>query len=1431
MDPGLGNAQAVQNDFDDAVNEYIRQTGDDIRAKKPLSKEEMRREMAKISTGSADHSLRMALDFLMKVGELAIGTASNAWPPAALCFQALQSLVDAKDHYQRYFSVKSVRGSLDQILTVLQDVSKYLEGTNLGAQIDDELHDLLRQRLAYFLRMCAIYTTVQKNSKRARGIVKNLYMTVAGRDGGITETLDTLRSLEDREKKYLARDTWTITRAFWDLQAKDTFQQRKLHAIMAGLGLSEKDPVWNSSLERHIKLRQNFLGNSGAWLLDSKRFSDWMKPETTKHVFLLQAEPGNGKTYLCSEVVAELERRRKERRGESNPSCRSVTAYFYFEEGRKSSASRGKEERETPIRDAFAAILWQLANLDPVYQNFVHSECTNSQSKPATGIELWDKFVTTFSNRARNEGRRIFYIVLDGISINHSKSSELIGILKRATQLRGKHIEARFFLSGTEHALENIGQTLNESTDVIKVSDHITADIHAFIGSRMKELFNKGSKEETEILKKLEEKLRQDYSGGYQQAESALDDIKNAIGSMSELQRILDREPGINLEWHIKRLTSILSKEEIEEVNDIVICIALLTVWPSLKQLETFLKLREGLDHDQVKSIEFSGLQERLQERYSQLFHLEDDEDQIVKSKDTMDFFLERERSLKDGAARLAGLQSGNDRTTQNQLHESEIATVEKIINSVCGDEVFKRFHFDDFFKKLRDPRNSLSATIQFNSTEGHIEIIYRTLKAACDEARERYRSLHEYAAMDLMDHLGHVTPPQLATTSPTKTKSIMDNLVAFFKDKDVIRAWLNPFSIQRIPFHARLGDFDSIDNALLLLNEPSLMPKDLSKSSGTPGKEIDTPTEGEQGSDVVEDSSTSLKYTKAGLLKTPTEVLATMWLLEETHDVRDVFCCFGAFCTAFFPESGKSFYRDIYLDNDAETVSTLEKYAARVLNVTDIDQHLKDHPTSLWNLRVAETYLACGHAEEAITRCKAGDPTSWQIIWCTARAHRHQGEVNQAIKVLDQNCDKIKDPTWRKAHASAWSSMVSQLLYWYDYAGKTEKAITFSRILWNIYKNDLEVQKLALQRVDPASKNIEALRSFLKAYDAPVDLFHHCADDSRFHDNVLLALQNDFGGINKHYLDAIDALKKTDMKINGTRTTERLAWLRFYYGMALFHLDRRREAQIVWEDNTSEIRENLQSEPGEQQSLVQIYARNTEKLAECYIQMMKKSEIGTNQAYAFAFKIDGSMGGDYPSSAQSHRLTFALARIYSFSGIDFLARESLKGEVRSAFQILTDDVDENDWEGYWRLCQVFVALSDHDNARVAWSLITQETLYEAEFCRGDCKRLWSDWGEKDLHICMDCADVRLSSCCLRKLQDGLLEKRICGKDHSFMSFEKLDTARAKKFVEKGVVPGSDRQILDWQNEVRRLFGLEERTDGTADPSRLRKFARRLVPW
>lgn len=77
----MGDVDEFQKAFDDAVKEYTKRTGVKIEHSNNETIESMRKEMARIDTGSTDRSVRQAartgLDLLLKTGELVVGGVSS----------------------------------------------------------------------------------------------------------------------------------------------------------------------------------------------------------------------------------------------------------------------------------------------------------------------------------------------------------------------------------------------------------------------------------------------------------------------------------------------------------------------------------------------------------------------------------------------------------------------------------------------------------------------------------------------------------------------------------------------------------------------------------------------------------------------------------------------------------------------------------------------------------------------------------------------------------------------------------------------------------------------------------------------------------------------------------------------------------------------------------------------------------------------------------------------------------------------------------------------------------------------------------------------------------------------------------------------------------------------------------------------------------
>lgn len=485
-------------------------------------------------------------------------------------------------------------------------------------------------------------------------------------------------------------------------------------------------------------------------------------------------------------------------------------------------------------------------------------------------------------------------------------------------------------------------------------------------------------------------------------------------------------------------------------------------------------------------------------------------------------------------------------------------------------------------------------------------------------------------------------------------------------------------------------------------------------------------------------------------------------------------------------------------LPNEPEGIEKVEQWAIDVLRIK---------PSPLHHTRVAETFREYGHSTKSVERCEKLRVTGqdWRARWCLAQAHESQGNYKQALTVLKENLEKeVYSPEFKKAHTAVWSDMVKKLFSLYDRTSSTDDATALSRNLWSKHTNDLQAKEIALERFKSSQieRDLQTYRNFLGSFETSVELFHHSAKSPEFHDRVFIALKQDLGGLNKVYLDSIKFSQNPDERV----------YLRFYYGRALLHQHRLIEAVLRWEENIEDILDRLYHADSRDSSTVQIYLKTAENLTEAYIQMLKNPRCGFSSAEELVSRAENVVEPAYVSVTVPYKLRVLLSRVYQLAERLGNAKENICGYVLDSLALLSDDTVDNDWEGYWRLCQVFVALGDEDNARAAWSLVTREGLYEDLVCQGDCGSAWKDLLDKTIYVCRDCADVHFDVECRNTLLGGQLGKPICGEDHCFMELPSLDTKAAEERIRKGTVKvgSAEKNILAWLADIRRQYNPKE---------------------
>jgi hypothetical protein len=82
----------------------------------------------------------------------------------------------------------------------------------------------------------------------------------------------------------------------------------------------------------------------------------------------------------------------------------------------------------------------------------------------------------------------------------------------------------------------------------------------------------------------------------------------------------------------------------------------------------------------------------------------------------------------------------------------------------------------------------------------------------------------------------------------------------------------------------------------------------------------------------------------------------------------------------------------------------------------------------------------------------------------------------------------------------------------------------------------------------------------------------------------------------------------------------------------------------------------------------------------------------------------------------------------------------------------------------------------------------------------GQCGHTWTF--ADDIYVCRDCLDVQFEEGCLKKLREGTLERKICGKGHSFLHVPKWDDV---EWSDVKIPEG----VKQWLNEIRKEWDFE----------------------
>ncbi|OJD32322.1 neutral amino acid permease protein [Diplodia corticola] len=1443
MDEDAGAAN-VKRALGIAIEKYNKVTGEDIKLDNKMTVAEMTADMKKIDSGRLEGQrteiFKNTMETLVSLGSVAAEAASMVFPSATLCYQVLRPIIDTAETYRKYYRTEVLFETLNSLAAILKRVTVYLDGARRGAQIDNALENTIVQLLSHFVTICAIYAKVKKEHETIGGRVVHYLKAAVHYDGGITKEFDEIKKLEAEEwqnNSVQTRTVTTITGNFLQADRNDKIQARHRSVIKGKLPFNEESPAWNSWCTAHEKLRKGFLHGHGAWFFKDDAFRAWidvgMGSNSFKPVFVLHGRSGSGKSLLCSEVIQYLHQNFKKKQERINSMPRASIAYFYFGKADATRAPKAEEKdrtrkKEPTMDDALNAILWQLAESDTSYQSFVHGQCDTSPAF-STASERWDSLVTSYAEPKASKTRKVFFIVIDGIDqsgdkTRHEAEDTLRVIMDKVAGLRDKQVQVRLFLTCNSKSLKRFRET--DKGDAVQFfllkSLENAQDVQEMVKSKIKELSETRGMvpERQQLLHNLEIKLCKSYT-----AEPSI--VRAVLERMSRLQRNRDYKEILEsdwddrktiIRWQTEALNGEMGDEQIEDLNDFMACIASLQVWPSLEQLRTFILLRTG------KSPEMP-LQTQIEGTYSRLFEIEIPEDEIIVSYEMMYYLFDEEQPFEgvDAPRSVSMVPDKLQDGPSNQLSEAEINLMEGLVRSNYGVDAFKRFGFDEHFNHIRRKQLRLPQPrprIGFQAAESHVRIIIRLLKAVSDpEYRNEAESLHEYTAKYLFFHLEMVQ--DIDQIDGNTRREIGRNLHQFFHDEAAVENWL-----EKAPSSDSQEWCESFDHVLRWFED----------------------VEVSAGASCSTGSDTSASIDAHDLLAVPRKILASHWLQKNTWNAKVAHTWFRDLVekisqthepitqgtdepapaeSTVKPEQEKNpsnSQEELPAQVDAEAVKehpeqTAETPSSVEYRIMDLAHHASNllHVSSsdgedfIWHLRIGETLQEHSLSSAAEKSCdkaiKLLDNTSnkpddeWRVYWCLVQASPNN--IAKGVENLEKLLERLKNQKYMKTHPAEMQNMVKALWELHnDSWGRPRDAMRACHRLLegNADKSWLMDQAWALIHSDRTEDAAGFLHDIsgtpVGGGPSPLTtLFHHYASSKAFHDTIARILKLEKGLLVKAYLDSIHAAG-SDARLQ--------VFLRHYYGVALAYQDGADEACIIWEKSLFDSSVLTLDQVGNGE-IYNTRVQTLQGLLTEYLQIAQEKS-GKDQAVGLPERLEKvrhwvtqELG---PIGDSDHPVVLLLARAYHLVGKRRLAKECMQGFVKTALELLSDETTDNDWEGLVFLTQAAAAIDEDGFALAAWKLASPGTTGHL-WCDGGCGRL--DLQSMDLLSCKDCIDVQFERSCYDQLQNGKLDRRVCGQTHEFLTLPKMDP-KAFKQMERGSM--HEDAIKDVYHAAEHLFGV-----------------------
>lgn len=342
------------------------------------------------------------LNALELVGSFASQAAACAFPPAGLCFSALQFLINAPKHIHKVY--EDLEKLFIQVDRFLMQFSIYQRmDDNFG--LDETLIVNANKLLIQFVKICGLSVKLLEGGKRQT--IKQGFKTVLfGDDAGVQAELDTFESLARFNNELT--DTITLEHV---LQSEENTERilRDNNALVASVGHllanSNDEKMVVTNKDRLDKIRkkmfgskppadeemapssfqEDFVPNTFETIRSSTEYGEWESGSVA--ALLIWGSQGTGKSRMMDAIKSHLD-------GLRNNADRNLpsiyVATFNFSKKISNTTGRKKYDRSL-VPHALRVLAYQVAKQSTTYAQdlFVQLEENNVKEADSDNESVW----------------------------------------------------------------------------------------------------------------------------------------------------------------------------------------------------------------------------------------------------------------------------------------------------------------------------------------------------------------------------------------------------------------------------------------------------------------------------------------------------------------------------------------------------------------------------------------------------------------------------------------------------------------------------------------------------------------------------------------------------------------------------------------------------------------------------------------------------------------------------------------------------------------------------------------------------------------------------------------------------------------------------------------------------------------------------------